>query len=162
MASSLDRVSIRFGVSDVQTFSQSGVNEDWRTFHSPALAGNIRVFATASAINRGLEAHRGAPAAPVVGEISPRGFTIWARNSDIIRGTAAFNWIAVAEGPDRPAKSTGAVFGLLSPQYFASAAKPGDWSSYSAPRRWRSAQSAAASLAPAIDAASRKRVDGQD
>lgn len=139
MASPLSKISVRSGVCAPQFFSQSGVSGDWRSFHipfnpyfPPIAAGNIRVFAAAASQGLG-SSTRGAPAVPVVGEISPKGFTIWARNSDISGGPAAFNWIAVAEVPDTAATASGAVFGLMSPQYFATSARPGDWSNYSAP-----------------------------
>lgn len=137
MASPLSAVSIRTGTCTSQSFSQSGVTGDWRTFNipfspffTPGAAGFIRVFATAS---RQGSTERAAPAVPIVGQISPKGFTIWARNSDIVGGSAGFNWIAVAEFPDMPATNASAVFGLLSAQYFSTAASPGDWSNYSAP-----------------------------
>jgi hypothetical protein len=123
----------------VLSFSQSSRSGDWQRigvsfqpqFPAPA-SGLIRVFATATCA--GLSpGERGAPAVPVVGEISPRGFTIWARNSDIVPGRAAFNWIAVAEMAEPPLADNAALFGLLSPQYFMTSAQTGDWSTYGAP-----------------------------
>jgi hypothetical protein len=139
MATPLGSVSVRTGTTSTQAFSQSGLTGDWRTFNipfnpgfRPFAAGKIRVFATAT--RQGLAANdRGAPVVPVVGQISPQGFAIWARNSDIVRGNAAFNWIAVAEVPDAPPTNASALFGSLSPLYFSTAAKPGDWNSYSTP-----------------------------
>jgi len=139
MASALTEVSIRTGTTATKYFSQSGMLGDWQTLHIPffpffpaTAAGKIRVFATASRQNV-LANNGAAPAQPVVGEISPLGFTIWARNGDIVGGQACFNWIAVSEVPDTTPSELGAVFGLLSPQYFATASKQGDWNTYSAP-----------------------------
>ncbi len=139
MASPLNLMTVRSGTTAPRHFSQSGVTGDWQTidvafapYFTPAANGKIRVFV--SATSQGLSTtDRGAPAVPVVGEISPKGFAIWARNSDIAGGNVAFNWIAVAEVPDAPLTNASAVFGLLSQQYFSTAAKPGDWSNYSAP-----------------------------
>lgn len=132
MATTFSKISLRSGQCTAKTFSQSGCFGDWQRFNvafypamPTAAVGKIRVLATAS--DTDANTFPLAPVTPVVGEISPGGFTAWVRNSDIVSKRAGLNWIAIAEVPENNLVAMSAVSGLVLPQPFASAAHAGDW-----------------------------------
>lgn len=143
MATLTDKISVRAGVCPANTYAPAGAHGDWVTYHVPfepplpaAAEGQVRVVASASDAGGDINVHQAAPV-PVVGEISPQGFTAWMRNSDVTGGDAGLNWLAVAEVPDTAAPIAGAAtpapklrFGTLQPQHFQVNGYRGDW------RRW--------------------------
>lgn len=143
MAALTNKISLRAGACPASTFAPSGVHGDWITYHVPfepalpdSAEGQVRVVVSASDAGGDINVHQAAPV-PVVGELSPRGFTAWMRNSDVSGGDSGINWIAVAEVPDTAAPIAGAGspspklrFGTLQPQHFQVNGYRGDW------RRW--------------------------
>src|SRR4051794_15372030 len=86
MATPLSSASVRWGTTAVMDYAGAGDSGDWHEYNvhfsrdmPPDAAGRIRVVA--SACDRGVPdgSHLVAPV-PVVGQISPRGFTTWSRN----------------------------------------------------------------------------------
>lgn len=133
MASLFRDVEVRAGACSAKEYEHSGRAGDWQTFNVAFVppfpdiaAGKIRVFASPNDLNVQVRTSI-APASPVVGEISSRGFTAWARNSDIARGQSGLSWVAIAECSERENGQQSAVFGVMGPQYFTSAATRGDW-----------------------------------
>jgi hypothetical protein len=147
MAVNIDLASFRTGFCAPVTFGAAGYpgdscgnHGDWQTFHVPfqpafpaAADGAIRVLVSASDAGADINVHQAVPV-PIVGEVSPLGFTVWARNTDVSGGDSGLSWIAVSEVPDTIGTSTASPArvrtGLLQPQHFQSDGYRGDW------RRW--------------------------
>lgn len=104
MSALISETRVAFGRVPALTFAATGFSGDWRRwsvqFPTPFLDDAVRVIATANDENSGSSSV--VPVVPIILDSNRNGFTVAARNSDVVPGSAGINWIALREQRGTP------------------------------------------------------------